>query len=227
MNNEVRTQISLEKVQKTVPKHKPSHFSKKKKAGAVLLVDDEFERVKEECWEAVQEIIDEGEPFEDEEFDFINDTRFCIYGKKPQRDFSMKSFKRDNYEVMRLTEHLEDVGELHVFLDGATSDDIVQGFNGTCWFLGALMAVAERENFLHELVVNYSIELGVYGIMFFVNGGWSYVIIDDYVPVNLDEGCLYNSTSKDANELWVTLFEKAYSKVRKHYHSKPKVLNWL
>ena len=182
--------------------------------GAQLMMDEGFETAKQECIDAVQEIIDEGVPYIDEEFNMLEDTLNCIYGPNPQHDFSMNAFSEDNYEVKRLTEILGD--DIVLFSDGATFDDIVQGGNGTCWYLGALMCVALHNKFLKNLAVNYSIELGVYGVMFYVNGAWTYVIIDDYFPIN-EEGEFYNSASKTKNEIWVQVFEKAFSKLRGSY----------
>ena len=192
-------------------KHDKKNY--KSRGGAVLVADEEFHRIKDECYDAVQEIIDEGEQYFDEEFNMY-DEEACIqtiYGENPQHDFSMNDFQDSNYQLRRLTDIYGDL-DLSVFYDGATATDIVQGGNGTCFYMGALMCVAEHQKFLNQLLVHYSIELGVYGIMFFADGEWTYVIIDDWFPFDEDDEP-YLSQSVDKNELWVSLFEKAYAKL--------------
>jgi hypothetical protein len=205
-----------DKPKKTRKKRRNNKKKDKKPSGAVLLVDDEFQRVKDECYDAVQEIIHAGELFHDEEFDILNNPIGCIYGEQHQDDFSMKDFHTHDFAIIRLTQYFRPDVEIAMFKDGVTADDIVQGYNGTCWYLGALMCVALHNKFIKQLVVNYSVELGVYGIMFFVDGNWSYVIIDDYFPV-APNGILYNSIGKDLTELWIPLFEKAYAKLYGSY----------
>src|SRR3990167_3447975 len=192
-------------------KHNKKNY--KSRTGAVLVADEEFHRIKDECYNAVQEIIDAGEPFFDEEFNLF-DPELCletIYGQKTQPTFAMKEFKDLDYRLVRITDAVPEGIELSVFYDGASATDIVQGYNGTCYFLGALMCVAEHHKFLSQLVVHHSIELGVYGIMFFADEEWTYVIIDDFFPF-LANGTLLVSKAVDINELWVSLFEKAYAK---------------
>lgn len=71
---------------------------------------------------------------------------------------------------------------------------------------------------------------GAYEFRFFKNGEWTSVIIDDFIPGNClikivvyfvvnDEGIPVFARSKDPNEMWVSLIEKAYAKLHKCYEN--------
>ena len=184
------------------------------RTGGAIIADEEFYRVREECYEAVQAIIDEGEPYVDEDFPMYDKETALqsIFGDDPQHDSSLNGIRTTEWEVKRLTEVNPDGLDLVAFSDGASAHDITQGGIGTCFYLGALMCIAEHHKLVNKLLVNHSVELGVYGIMFFANCEWTYVIVDDYFPFQYGKDN-YFSKSKDPSELWVTVFEKAYAKL--------------
>ena len=59
---------------------------------------------------------------------------------------------------------------------------------------------------------------GIYTVKFFKNGKWVYVHVDDRVPCNFS-GDIYFSRSKDVNEMWVVIIEKAYAKLHGCYEA--------
>lgn len=107
---------------------------------------------------------------------------------------------------------------------GPTPSDIVQGGIGTCFLLSALGVLAgSRPDAIQNLFVAYDISAGVYGIRFWKDGRWTYVIIDDYVPTTLTTQTkrvvpAYAYCSSDAL-LWVPLVEKAYAKLHQCYEN--------
>jgi len=104
-----------------------------------------------------------------------------------------------------------------LFKGGACASDIIQGQIGTCFLLGAIGAVvANNENAIKKLFLKYDIDVGVYGIRFCVDGEWTYVIVDDWMPVDASGALLYAS-SKDPEEVWLPLLEKAYCKLHTCY----------
>jgi len=62
----------------------------------------------------------------------------------------------------------------------------------------------------------YDIKVGVYGVRFCIDGEWTYVVIDDWMPVGADGELLY-ARSKDPQEIWCPLLEKAYCKIHTCY----------
>ncbi|KXN86223.1 Calpain-1 catalytic subunit [Leucoagaricus sp. SymC.cos] len=136
--------------------------------------------------------------------------------------------------------------EPQFFIDGANSNDIVQGALGDCWFLSALSTPSASNNLIEKFCVARDEQVGVYGFAFFKNGSWVYVIINDLLFVNVPkfeelayaEQQLfhmgkekYNRTARKGgknlflarsgteNETWVPLIEKAYAKLHVDYTS--------
>ncbi|KAK4548877.1 hypothetical protein LTR36_008650 [Oleoguttula mirabilis] len=75
---------------------------------------------------------------------------------------------------------IEDIfDEPQFFIDGATATDVHQGSGGDCWFLAALMAVSAKKELIESLCVARDERVGVYGFVFYRDGGWIYEVIDD------------------------------------------------
>jgi hypothetical protein len=56
--------------------------------------------------------------------------------------------------------------------------------DGDCWFLASANAVAEYPDLIKNIFVQDQLqENGAITLKLFVNGKWSYVTIDDYVPM--------------------------------------------
>ncbi|KAL5632747.1 hypothetical protein ACGC1H_005636 [Rhizoctonia solani] len=132
------------------------------------------------------------------------------------------------------------------FIDGANSSDIMQGRLGDCWFLSALAIVSTLEELLEKICVARDEKVGVYGFIFFRDGVWVDVIIDDllytsvpkYDQLSRDQRNLYHNDREKydsnarkggkslyfakggtENETWVPLIEKAYAKLHGDYRS--------
>ena len=98
---------------------------------------------------------------------------------------------------------------------------IVQGKLGDGWFLGALAVVACT----HPEIIKASFyngdmykDLGIFVCRFMVGYLWSYVIIDDRIPVfKCANGGPCFAQSKDSSEVWVCLIEKAFAKLHGSY----------
>eukprot|EP00930_Biecheleria_cincta_P060037 TRINITY_DN4572_c0_g3_i2.p1 TRINITY_DN4572_c0_g3~~TRINITY_DN4572_c0_g3_i2.p1 ORF type:complete len:891 (+),score=157.24 TRINITY_DN4572_c0_g3_i2:363-3035(+) len=104
-----------------------------------------------------------------------------------------------------------------LFKDGIQAGDIVQGNIGTCFLLGAIGAIASKgEKAIESMFIRWDVDVGVYGIRLNVDGEWTYVIVDDYMPVN-ENGRLIYGSCKDPQEVWVPLLEKAFCKMHTCY----------
>lgn len=85
--------------------------------------------------------------------------------------------------------------------------------------MGALSTVATRPDLLENLIVSSHPEKGFYQFQFYKEGKWVTVTVDDYLPCEGPTGFPVYAKSKDYDELWVSLIEKAYAKLHKSYEA--------
>lgn len=109
-----------------------------------------------------------------------------------------------------------------LFVDSATSSDVVQGALGDCWLLSALAVVAlHREGLIAQIFTPSAAEglpPGSLTVQFWMDGRWQRVTIDDRLPCDVNGRLLY-AHSIQPNEMWVPLLEKAFAKVCGSYES--------
>lgn len=112
----------------------------------------------------------------DVDWDIENDRDLCLRGLVSPKDESL-----DPGDVMRITDLFDSPT---FFKDGASSSDIEQGGLDDCWFLSALATVATVPHLLDRICVERDEFVGVYGFVFFRDGYWTDVIIDEYALVS-------------------------------------------
>jgi hypothetical protein len=170
-------------------------------------LDLTIEQCKKEFKELVKKCKEKKTKFSDPEFDVINNPDKCLYiDPRNKKNFTdCKGIKK----WKRITEICT---KPKLFIDNADPGDIMQGQLSTCYLLGAMSVIACRKNFFESLFLDYSVELGIYALRFFIDGDWYYVIIDDYFPVDAKDKPVF-AWAKDPNEVWVAVLEKAYAKL--------------
>lgn len=108
-------------------------------------------------------------------------------------------------------------GNYLLFEDTIDMSDINQGTLGDCYFLSSVAAMTEFPNLIYQIFKTKSInKYGYYELIFFIDGQWQIVIIDDYLPIDLQKGTLSFSRTKKS-EIWVPLLEKAWAKINGGY----------
>lgn len=131
--------------------------------------------------------------------------------------------------------------------DGASSNDVIQGSLGDCWFIGAMSVLAVKDEQIfhpltekltgrgtslsdeeaHQLLTgvypslfhNFS-KFGLYVMRFFKDYDWRYVLIDNRLPCYGEanqDPQLVFASCENENEFWVPLIEKAYAKLHGNY----------
>ena len=95
--------------------------------------------------------------------------------------------------------------------------DILQGNIGDCYFLTALLALTQYPYLIAEKfrTKNFN-EEGYYEMIFFIDGEWQIVFIDDYLPYDPDQEQLVG-VRPEYKELWAILLEKAWVKLNGGY----------
>lgn len=150
-------------------------------------------------------------PFFNNEFWF--GKRNTMYPKGAPADCTVTEPK----EVMRLFDLFKGAP---LFDDGVSSNDIVQGALGDCFFIGAVSALccctAKDVKPIQRLFVYDNSKWGIYGLVFFKNGAWEWVIVDDYVAVQRDRQGTYHpqyASFGGSAEIWPLILEKAYAQM--------------
>ncbi|XP_028422126.1 calpain-8-like [Perca flavescens] len=100
-------------------------------------------------------------------------------------------------------------------VEGVSRFDFAQGLLGNCWFLASIGALTFQDDILEKVVpLEQRFAKDYYGLFhfrFWRFGRWMDVVIDDMLPTI--NGKLIFVHSKDQNEFWPALMEKAYAKV--------------
>ncbi|KAG8448877.1 hypothetical protein GDO86_015810 [Hymenochirus boettgeri] len=115
-------------------------------------------------------------------------------------------------------------------VDGATRMDVCQGKLSNCWFLSAVACLSLYPQLLkmivppaQEFLNSYT---GKFIFQFWQYGEWIQVEIDDLLPtIRSNEGTAHGAStydllfmhSKERNEFWSSLLEKAYAKLKGGY----------
>ena len=114
-----------------------------------------------------------------------------------------------------------------IYNEKISHEQIEQGSLGNCYLISLIASIShfpkliigEKDKDSPHLLYNIEYgDIGYYEIMFFIDGSFKIVIIDDYIPFFKENGNTVFSKSSE-NFFWVNLVEKAYSKICGGYTS--------
>uniref|UniRef100_A0A3B5LN21 Calpain catalytic domain-containing protein n=1 Tax=Xiphophorus couchianus TaxID=32473 RepID=A0A3B5LN21_9TELE len=148
--------------------------------------------------------------FEDPEFPATNSS---IYYKDPPEGVEVVEWKRPG----------EICENPHLFVEGISSHDLNQGSEGNCWMVAACSCLALKSDLWKKVIPDWKEQewdsnyAGIFHFRFWIFGEWIDVVIDDRLPTS--NGQLIYCQSKQNNEFWSALLEKAYAKLFGCYES--------
>ena len=142
--------------------------------------------------------------------EFIDKVR----GPEQLRDFQDDVKNINNIVWKRVTEVAK---KWELFEGKIEFNDVQQGCLGDCYFLSSITALTEYPYLIKEKFRTKSFnEEGYYEIIFFIDGEWQIVFIDDYLPYNIRTRNFAFALPHN-NELWAILLEKAWAKLNGGY----------
>ena len=102
-------------------------------------------------------------------------------------------------------------------VNGINPNDLSQGSVGDCWFISAAASIANFSQYFQRVIpsnqsfdTNYA---GIFNFRFWVFGEWVSIVVDDYLPTDESGELIYCKNSKEKNEFFGPLLEKAYAKL--------------
>ncbi|KAL9561422.1 hypothetical protein ACKAV7_014777 [Fusarium commune] len=204
-----------------------------------------YEEAAQQCRSDVWAIINECErtnnKFSDPEFDiekdFVSYDHNCLFGiERACNDDDEEQCAKPGsvHRIPWIFENPE-------FVANDFISDIKQGTCGNCWWLAALASVRLRKQLMEKICVARDEDCGVYGFVFYRDGGWISTVVDDNLYLTEEDfnQDVYDGTGKrarrykkqkqtgsealffskcgGANETWVPLLEKAFAKIHGDY----------
>ena len=115
----------------------------------------------------------------------------------------------------------------NIYNEKISHEQIEQGSLGDCYLISLLASIShfpeliigQKDKDTPHILYNYDYgDIGYYEIMFFIDGEYKIVIIDDFIPFVKEKGVIIFANSSE-NYFWVNLVEKAYSKICGGYTS--------
>ncbi|KAI0406646.1 hypothetical protein F4802DRAFT_89212 [Xylaria palmicola] len=148
-----------------------------------------YERARDECSRRVKKIIQEcrrvNTRYRDPGFDLDWDLKMgkanCLnYLGSTRFDLSNARFSTTT-SVPKAVKRIHEIFEKPTFLKDIDGADIKQGGLGDCWFIASLSALANVNDAVKRVCVEYDARVGIYGFVFYRDGEWIYSIIDDKI----------------------------------------------
>ena len=204
---------------------------------------ESYEAAAKECREKVERIVKEcnrtNEKFTDPDFDidsdwFDNCLKGLVRPEATDGDDNVSVVAESRPGSVHRVDWIFDNPQFT--RDGYSSSDIKQGCIGDCWWVAAVATIANRRDLMNKICVARDEQAGVYGFVFYRDGEWISVVVDDNLYLaagDFDHSGTYDATGKasreykkryqtgsealyfsqceDQNETWLPLLEKAVS----------------
>ena len=150
----------------------------------------------------------------------ISKNQYGEFVDKYRGPEQLKDFEEDNpggadrLEWRRVT----DISPKWELFEGKIEfNDVQQGSLGDCYFLSSITALTEYPFLIKEKFRTQQFnEEGYYEVIFFIDGEWQILFLDDYFPYDPRKRTFAFARPHN-NELWAMLLEKAWAKLNGGY----------
>ncbi|KAB5515465.1 hypothetical protein GE09DRAFT_1231250 [Coniochaeta sp. 2T2.1] len=152
------------------------------------LLSTGYERAAEECRRKVRKIIQEcrrvnmryRDPGFDLDWDLKMEKGHCLNSLgRTKFDLSATTMLNPSATVPKAVKRVHEIFETPKFMDKISGSDVKQGSLGDCWLMASFSGLANVEEGIKRICVEYDTKIGIYGFVFFRDGEWIYSIIDD------------------------------------------------
>lgn len=82
-------------------------------------------------------------------------------------DLSTSTLMNPNAVVPKAVKRVHEIFEKPKFMDKLSGSDVKQGGLGDCWLIASLSGLANVEDGLKRICVEYDTRIGIYGFVFF------------------------------------------------------------
>ncbi|KAK0726757.1 hypothetical protein B0T26DRAFT_671517 [Lasiosphaeria miniovina] len=147
-----------------------------------------YERAAEECRRKVKKIIQEcrrvnmryRDPGWDIDWDLKMEKGHTLNSLGATKfDISGSTILNPSSVVPKAVKRVHEIYEKPTFMAKLSGSDVKQGSIGDCWLMASLSGLANVEDGIKRICVEYDTRIGIYGFVFYRDGEWIYSIIDD------------------------------------------------
>ena len=150
----------------------------------------------------------------------ISKNRYGEFVDKARGPSQLRDFEEDNpggADSLTWKRVTEISPKWELFEGKIEFNDVQQGSLGDCYFLSSITALTEYPYLIKEKFRTQKFnEEGYYEIIFFIDGEWQIIFLDDYFPYDPRKRKFAFATPHN-NELWAMLLEKAWAKLNGGY----------
>ncbi|EOO01398.1 putative calpain family cysteine protease protein [Phaeoacremonium minimum UCRPA7] len=188
-----------------------------------------YDRAVEECRQRVRKIIAECKRINtryrdrwDIDWDLKWEKGHCLNSLGSTKfDINMSTMLNPNANIPKAVKRVHEIYEKPTFMEKVLPGDIKQGNLGNCWFVASLTGLANVEDGIKRICVEYDTKIGIYGFVFYRDGEWVWSIIDD--KLHLKSPC-WDSPSMQRDLLQQIDREDVERVYRKTYQTGSKAL---
>ncbi|KAK3368666.1 hypothetical protein B0H63DRAFT_79367 [Podospora didyma] len=147
-----------------------------------------YERAAEECRRKVKKIIQEcrrvnmryRDPGWDIDWDLKMEKGHCLNSLgKAKYEVTSSAMRNPNAVVPKAIKRVHEIFEKPTFMADLSGSDVKQGSLGDCWLMASLSGLANVQDGIKRICVEYDTRIGIYGFVFYRDGEWIYSIVDD------------------------------------------------